>query len=101
LLAPTCGQTSQVLKTGCMLERSAPLDSPESPASLVEAGRSPCGSRHLGVADGGGKPQSRRSPIAYALFYPATEPGVGKVRPSAGPRRFEGAPSEASSTQEV
>ena len=41
LQAPTSGQTSQVLTTGCMLERSAPFDSIESTASLVEAGRSP------------------------------------------------------------
>ncbi len=84
-----------------MLERSAPLDSPESLASLVEAGRSPCGSRHLGAADGGGEPQNRRSPIVHAHFHPATEPGVGRVRPLTGPRRFEGAPREGSSIQEV
>jgi hypothetical protein len=62
-----------------MLERSAPLDSPESLASLVEAGRSPLWPRHFGAADGGGKPQSRRSLIVLVHLRPATEPGAGIV----------------------
>ena len=84
-----------------MLERSAPLDSPESLASLVEAGRSPRGPRHFGAADGGGKPQSRGSLIVRTLLRPATSLGAGLVCPATNPRRFEGAPREASSIQEV
>src|SRR5215210_2536510 len=80
----------QVLERGCMLERSAPLDSSESLASLVEAGRSPRGPRHLGVADGSGKPESRGSSIACGHHHSVTQPGAGKVCPAtATPRRFE------------
>jgi len=73
-----------------MLERSASSDSNEyhclSGRGLTEPSSWP---RHLGAADGGGKPYSRRSPIGHAHFRPATKPGAASVCTSIHPHRFD------------